>query len=100
LSRRERANVETLVEASTAEAEAITAALAAAKARQSMDQGLAKIDDGTDTAIKEKPSSTIIVANKPPLVPLDNYSPQTGVRLHHKAVSSRTLYTFVFLWFL
>ena len=88
--RRGRTNVETLVEASTAEAEAITAALAAAKVRQSMDQEVGNIDDGTNSAtIKEKPS-TIIHAAKPPTVPAENYSPQTGVRLYHKAVSSVT----------
>ncbi|CAN4080432.1 unnamed protein product [Withania somnifera] len=73
--------VEYLVEASAAEAEAITAALAAAKARQQAN-GEVELPD-RDRGAEATPSGE----EKPTLIkPDSNYSTPTGVRLHHRAV--------------
>lgn len=80
-SRRLSKGVEYLVEASAAEAEAITATLAAAKARQvngevelpDRDRGAEATPSGKQTLIK--PESAVI----------DNSVP-AGIRLHHRAV--------------
>ncbi|XP_010247574.1 PREDICTED: serine/threonine-protein phosphatase BSL3-like [Nelumbo nucifera] len=83
--RRLSKGVEYLVEASAAEAEAISAALAAAKARQ-VNGEVEQMPD-TDQEAEETPSgkqiSTLI---KMPDAALSNNIPVPGVRLHHRAV--------------
>lgn len=77
--------VESLVEASAAEAEAISATLAAVKARQSngeVDQPPDR-DRGGEATTSGKQLST---PSKPQDAVMPNYSPPTGVRLHHRAV--------------
>ncbi|GAB2274540.1 Serine/threonine-protein phosphatase bsl3 [Dionaea muscipula] len=82
-SRRLTKGVEYLVEASAAEAEAITAALAAAKARQvNGEVELPDRDRGAEATPSGKQISTLI---KPDSAALSN-TPPTGVRLHHRAV--------------
>ncbi|KAK9078087.1 hypothetical protein SSX86_002144 [Deinandra increscens subsp. villosa] len=78
-SRRLSKGVEYLVEASAAEAEAITATLAAAKARQS--KGEVELPD-RDRGAEATPSGKQI---KPDPSMANNSAP-TGVRLHHRAV--------------
>ncbi|KAM3303220.1 serine/threonine-protein phosphatase BSL3 isoform X1 [Capsicum chacoense] len=83
-SRRLSRGVEYLVEASAAEAEAITAALAAAKARQ---QGNGEVelpdrDGGADATPSGKTASTLINPDSSG----SNNSAPTGVRLHHRAI--------------
>ncbi|KAL8211395.1 hypothetical protein R6Q57_005832 [Mikania cordata] len=78
-SRRLSKGVEYLVEASAAEAEAIAATLAAAKARQS--NGEVELPD-RDRGAEATPSGNPI--NPDPNVA--NNSAPTGVRLHHRAV--------------
>lgn len=75
--------VEYLVEASAAEAEAITAALAAAKARK-VNGGveLPDRDRGAEATPSGKQISTLIK-------PVSTGSAPPGVRLHHRAVSIR-----------
>lgn len=82
--RRHSKGVEYLVEASAAEAEAISAALAAAKARQvngESDQ-LPERDRGAEAT----PSGKQTLAKIPDLSSSNNMPPP-GVRLHHRAVS-------------
>nr|XP_043631471.1 serine/threonine-protein phosphatase BSL3-like isoform X1 [Erigeron canadensis] len=82
-SRRLSKGVEYLVEASAAEAEAITAALAAAKARQSNGEvELPDRDRGAEATPSGKQISSLI---KPDPDAVINSAP-TGVRLHHRAV--------------
>ncbi|XP_015058465.1 serine/threonine-protein phosphatase BSL3-like isoform X1 [Solanum pennellii] len=83
-SRRLSKGVEYLVEASAAEAEAITAALAAAKARQ---QGNGEVelpdrDGGAEATPSGKAASSSINLDSSG----SNNSAPTGVRLHHRAI--------------
>ncbi|CAN4120154.1 unnamed protein product [Withania somnifera] len=83
-SRRLSKGVEYLVEASAAEAEAITAALAAAKARQ---QGNGEVelpdrDGGAEATPSGKVASTSINVDSSG----SNNSAPPGVRLHHRAI--------------
>ncbi|KAK6776736.1 hypothetical protein RDI58_027737 [Solanum bulbocastanum] len=83
-SRRLSKGVEYLVEASAAEAEAITATLAAAKARQ---QGNGEVelpdrDGGAEATPSGKAASTSINLDSTG----SNNSAPTGVRLHHRAI--------------
>ncbi|XP_043719422.1 serine/threonine-protein phosphatase BSL3-like isoform X2 [Telopea speciosissima] len=83
--RRLTKGVEYLVEASAAEAEAISAALAAAKARQvngDIEQ-MADRDQGAEATLNEKQNSTLIKMSDANLL---NNVPPPGVRLHHRAV--------------
>lgn len=84
--RRLSKGVDYLVEASAAEAEAISATLAAAKARQingEADQ-LPERDRGAEATPSGKQISPLI---KGPESSLPNNVTQLGVRLHHRAVS-------------
>ncbi|KAK4441343.1 Serine/threonine-protein phosphatase BSL3 [Sesamum alatum] len=82
-SRRLSKGVEYLVEAAAAEAEAISAALAAAKARQvNGDVELPDRDRGAEATPSGKQVSTLI---KPDSAVSNNSAPP-GVRLHHRAV--------------
>lgn len=84
LARRSSKGVEYLVEAAAAEAEAITAALAAAKARQvNGEVELPDRDRGAEATPSGKHISTLI---KPDSAMTNNSIPP-GVRLHHRAVS-------------
>ncbi|XP_051143019.1 serine/threonine-protein phosphatase BSL3 isoform X2 [Andrographis paniculata] len=75
--------VEYLVEASAAEAEAISAALAAAKARQvNGDVELPDRDRGSEATPSGERTPTLIK----PVSPVSNNLVPTGVRLHHRAV--------------
>nr|QFS19065.1 putative serine/threonine protein phosphatase BSL2 [Apopellia endiviifolia (species B)] len=84
--------VELLVEASTAEAEAISAALAAATARQVLvvhDKGVPERDGGADASPSGKSVSaqlSTILPSKSGMVATLVHSPPLGVRLHHRAV--------------
>ncbi|XP_050221499.1 serine/threonine-protein phosphatase BSL3 [Mercurialis annua] len=81
--RRMSKGVEYLVEASAAEAEAISATLAAAKARQvNGEVELPDRDRGAEATPSGKQISTLI---KPDSAGLNNIVP-AGVRLHHRAV--------------
>ncbi|KAJ4977552.1 hypothetical protein NE237_008332 [Protea cynaroides] len=83
--RRLTKGVESLVEASAAEAEAISAALAAAKARQvngDIEQ-MPDRDRGAEATPSEKQISTLIKMSDSNL---SNNVPPAGVRLHHRAV--------------
>ncbi|GAU22326.1 hypothetical protein TSUD_106550 [Trifolium subterraneum] len=81
--RRTAKGVEYLVEASAAEAEAISAALAAAKARQENGEvELPDRDRGAEATPSGKHTSSLI---KPDSVGSNN-SASGGVRLHHRAV--------------
>ncbi|XP_041989845.1 serine/threonine-protein phosphatase BSL3-like isoform X3 [Salvia splendens] len=81
-SRRSCKGVEYLVEAAAAEAEAITAALAAAKARQvNGEVELPDRDRGAEATPSGKQISSLI---KPDSMSNDSVPP--GVRLHHRAV--------------
>ena len=83
LVRRSSKGVEYLVEAAAAEAEAITAALAAAKARQvNGEVELPDRDRGAEATPSGKQISSLI---KPDSMSNDSVPP--GVRLHHRAVS-------------
>jgi hypothetical protein len=76
--------VEYLVEASAAEAEAISATLAAAKARQvNGEVELPDRDRGAEATPSGKPSLSLI---KPDSAVPNSVIP-AGVRLHHRAVS-------------
>ncbi|XP_057535125.1 serine/threonine-protein phosphatase BSL3 isoform X1 [Amaranthus tricolor] len=83
-SRRLSKGVEYLVEAAAAEAEAISATLAAAKARQV--NGEVELPDRGDRGAEATPSGKSIST----MVKLDssasNSTPPPGVRLHHRAV--------------
>ncbi|KAL8094336.1 serine/threonine-protein phosphatase BSL3 isoform X1 [Apium graveolens] len=82
LQRRLSKGVDYLVEASAAEAEAITATLAAAKARQvNGEVELPDRDRGSEATPSGKQISTLIK----PESPVINSTP-AGVRLHHRAV--------------
>ncbi|OAE19356.1 hypothetical protein AXG93_2451s1010 [Marchantia polymorpha subsp. ruderalis] len=87
--------VESLVEASAAEAEAISLALAAAAAKAKARESMGEVesverDRGAEATSSGKPPVTAsAVSNitiKSSSVPVVNYSPPTGVRLHHRAV--------------
>eukprot|EP00268_Persea_americana_P020573 TRINITY_DN2072_c0_g1_i1.p1 TRINITY_DN2072_c0_g1~~TRINITY_DN2072_c0_g1_i1.p1 ORF type:complete len:986 (-),score=211.14 TRINITY_DN2072_c0_g1_i1:773-3730(-) len=83
--RRLSKGVEYLVEAAAAEAEAISAALAAAKARQingEVEQSPDR-DRGAEATPSGKQISSLI---KMPDSALTNSTPPAGVRLHHRAV--------------
>ncbi|KAL1544025.1 Serine/threonine-protein phosphatase bsl2 [Salvia divinorum] len=81
-SRRSSKGVEYLVEAAAAEAEAITAALAAAKARQVNGEfELPDRDRGAEATPSGKPISSLIKPDS-----ISNNSVPPGVRLHHRAV--------------
>ncbi|CAI9774538.1 unnamed protein product [Fraxinus pennsylvanica] len=83
VSRRQNKGVEYLVEAAAAEAEAITATLAAAKARQVNGEiELPDRDRGAEATPSGKQISTLI---KPDSA-VSNNSTSAGVRLHHRAV--------------
>ncbi|XP_042475809.1 serine/threonine-protein phosphatase BSL3-like isoform X2 [Macadamia integrifolia] len=84
-SRRLTKGVEYLVEASAAEAEAISAALAAAKARQVNGdiEPMPDRDRGAEATPSEKQNSTLIKMTDSNL---SNNVPPAGVRLHHRAV--------------
>ncbi|CAA0841353.1 Serine/threonine-protein phosphatase BSL2 [Striga hermonthica] len=82
-SRRSSKGVEYLVEAAAAEAEAITAALAAAKARQvNGEVEFPDRDRGAEATPSGKQISTLV---KPDSAMSSNSAP-AGVRLHHRAV--------------
>ncbi|CAA2986004.1 serine threonine- phosphatase BSL3 [Olea europaea subsp. europaea] len=82
-SRRENKGVEYLVEAAAAEAEAITATLAAAKARQV--NGEVELPD-RDRGAEATPSGIHISTLIKPDSASSNSSAPAGVRLHHHAV--------------
>ncbi|CAN0923399.1 Serine/threonine-protein phosphatase BSL2 [Linum grandiflorum] len=82
-SRRTSKGVEYLVEASAAEAEAITATLAAAKARQV--NGEVELPDRERTAEATPSGKQLLTMIKPDSIGL-NHIPPAGVRLHHRAV--------------
>jgi len=81
--RRSNKGVDYLVEASAAEAEAISATLAAVKARQVNGDAeqLSDKEQSPDSASSSKHSSLI-----KPDTALSNMTPPPGVRLHHRAV--------------
>ncbi|XP_010488844.1 PREDICTED: serine/threonine-protein phosphatase BSL2 [Camelina sativa] len=82
-TRRTNKGVEYLVEASAAEAEAISATLAAAKARQvNGEVELSDRDCGAEATPSGKPSFSLI---KPDSMGSMSVSP-AGIRLHHRAV--------------
>jgi hypothetical protein len=85
LRRRLSKGVDYLVEASAAEAEAISATLAAVKARQvngEMEHSPDR-EQSPDAASSGKQTSSLI---KPDPALLNNSTPPPGVRLHHRAV--------------
>lgn len=88
MNRQTAKGVEYLVEASAAEAEAISAALAAAKARQENglngEVELPDRDRGAEATPSGKHTSSLI---KPDSVGSNNIA-SGGVRLHHRAVSN------------
>jgi len=75
-----------LVEASAAEAEAISATLAAAKARQV--NGEVELPD-RDRGAEATPSGKQIPTMIKPDASAPGSTPPPGVRLHHRAVSIR-----------
>ncbi|KAK4255301.1 hypothetical protein QN277_008316 [Acacia crassicarpa] len=82
-SRRTSKGVEYLVEASAAEAEAISATLAAAKARQ--ENGEVDLP-GRDGGAEATPSGKLISSLVKPDSAVSNNNTPGGVRLHHRAV--------------
>uniref|UniRef100_A0A453JKT5 protein-serine/threonine phosphatase n=1 Tax=Aegilops tauschii subsp. strangulata TaxID=200361 RepID=A0A453JKT5_AEGTS len=80
--RRSSKGVDYLVEASAAEAEAISATLAAVKARQ-VNGEMEHSPDSPDTTQSGKLNSSLI---KPDVALANNSTPPPGVRLHHRAV--------------
>lgn len=84
--RRTSKGVEYLVEASAAEAEAITATLAAAKARQGQVNGEVELPDRGDRGAEATPSGKQIPTMIKPDAVVSNNSAPAGVRLHHRAV--------------
>ncbi|KAG0587819.1 hypothetical protein KC19_2G193700 [Ceratodon purpureus] len=94
--RSERRGVESLVEASTAEAEAISAALAAAEAKSRDQNGGIEAhssdrDRGAEAATSGKPpsspaSAALMSLNRASMGSTPVHTPPTGVRLHHRAV--------------
>lgn len=90
--RRLSKGVDYLVEASAAEAEAITATLAAAKARQvNGEVELPDRDRGSEATPSGKQISTLI---KPESAVIN--STPAGVRLHHRAVSPKISSNLIF----
>jgi hypothetical protein len=98
VGRSERKGIETLVEASAAEAEAISSALAKATAIHETNGKVDKQIPDQDAAPEattltgKQPTSTPSAALVPPpnkssIAGISNYSTPTGVRLHHRAVS-------------
>jgi len=95
-SRSERGGVESLVEASTAEAEAISAALAAAEAKsrhqkEEFEPHGPDRDRGAEATPSGKPpsspsSAALISMNGASMATTPVQTPPTGVRLHHRAV--------------
>uniref|UniRef100_A0A803LXM1 Serine/threonine-protein phosphatase n=1 Tax=Chenopodium quinoa TaxID=63459 RepID=A0A803LXM1_CHEQI len=83
-SRRLSKGVEYLVEASAAEAEAISATLAAAKARQV--NGEVELPDRGDRGAEATPSGKPIPTMIKPDSSVPISTPPPGVRLHHRAV--------------
>ncbi|KAI3994082.1 hypothetical protein MKX01_012339 [Papaver californicum] len=77
--------VEYLVEASAAEAEAISSALAAAKARQ-VNGEVEQSPDRGDRGAEATPSGKQMSTSKMQDSPMSNIIPAPGVRLHHRAV--------------
>ncbi|XP_024386820.1 serine/threonine-protein phosphatase BSL2 homolog [Physcomitrium patens] len=94
--RNERRGVESLVEASTAEAEAISAALAAAEAKFRDQNGEIephssdKDREAEATPSGKPPSSpsprSLMSLNRPSIPATPVHTPPAGVRLHHRAV--------------
>jgi hypothetical protein len=96
--------VESLVQASAAEAEAMSAALAAAEARaaaarestgEAGEKYSSDRDRGSDATSSGKPpaspsSAALIALNRASISSL-NHTPPTGVRLHHRVVCSSNL---------
>ena len=88
LCRRSSKGVDYLVEASAAEAEAISATLAAVKARQvngEMEHSPDR-EQSPDATPSGKQHSILI---KPDVALANNSTPPSGVRLHHRAVSRK-----------
>jgi hypothetical protein len=80
--------VEYLVEASAAEAEAISATLAAVKARQNGETEQLSDRDGSSEATPGGNQMSLIKVPEPVLQNNNSNSiPSPGVRLHHRAVS-------------
>lgn len=88
MNRRTSKGVEYLVEASAAEAEAISATLAAAKARQV--NGEVELPD-RDGGAEATPSGKQISSLIKPDSSASSTIPPGGVRLHHRAVSNTFL---------
>jgi len=96
--------VESLVEASAAEAEAINNALKAAEAKAAasrqangeVEAGGRDRDDGADATPRGKsaasPAASLMGLNKPPLADVPR-TPPTDVRLHHRAVRMGSSWT-------
>ncbi|XP_024378190.1 serine/threonine-protein phosphatase BSL3 [Physcomitrium patens] len=95
--RTERRGVESLVEASAAEAEAISAALAASAAAKALREQNEEIekqtperDRGVESTSTAKPpqasSAALMALNRASMAATVTHTPPTGVRLHHRAV--------------
>ncbi|CAK9194325.1 unnamed protein product [Sphagnum troendelagicum] len=92
--RSERKGIETLVEASAAEAEAISSALAKATAthesNRDVETHIPDRDGGPEATNTGKPPvsapSAFVAPNKSSIAGPSNYSTPMGVRLHHRAV--------------
>lgn len=90
--------MESLVEASAAEAEAISAALAASAAKAAREQNgeveqqSNDKDRGGESTPNGKPpqasSAALMALNRASMASTITHTPPTGVRLHHRAVSS------------
>lgn len=88
------------MEASAAEAEAISAAMAAAEAKAAREQNgdidkhSPDRDRGAEATPSGKPPSSshaaLIALNRASNANTLSHTPPTGVRLHHRAVSSRS----------
>lgn len=98
VGRSERKGIETLVEASAAEAEAISSALAKATAtresNRDVDAHIPDRDGGPEATNTGKPpvsapSAAFVAPNKSSIAGPSNYSTPMGVRLHHRAVSGQ-----------
>lgn len=87
------------MEASAAEAEAISAAIAASAAAKAareqngdVDQQNLDTDRGAETTPNGKPpqasSAALMALNRASMANTITHTPPTGVRLHHRAVSS------------
>lgn len=93
------------MEASTAEAEAISAALAAAEAKSrdqngEIDPHSPDRDRGAEAATSGKPPSSpssgaLISLNRASMGSTPVHTPPTGVRLHHRAVSTLLLLSLI-----